>query len=400
MKLNAQMILSVGLLMLSFAGLLCGVGVAADGKADVNPLNPLAVIDDPFAGEYEGNGMSVVVREASKAGQYVGEFTRGNKTYPMTAKRDGDTLNGSFTVGEKSYQFYLKLEDDTLVFLTPLRLKRKQSADPARNNSNTKPTIGAKPNGSAVTDPIKGTGLETTTLKNLNWRRFGPGAFVVYENQSSENSVAGPTAKLIFDGMKGGNVMLQSMETVKGFQKYGELVPVFRRSQTISELNFKKIKTRPEKLILEDTTLDCEVTTYLFVQETQAVSTKAEVEIWRCKQIDLPAQSVEIVGGRIVIGSNVVVVKSHGSALLNTGKTDYRIKELKRVVQVGESKVTVATFVGNNEKSRPTSSTRSTQIVWVSNQVPGGIVQMKATSGSGIRKQTITQRAIAFGVKQ
>ena len=70
-----------------------GVAAAADEAADRK-----------FVGTYSGQGTSLTVK-ADGSGGYVGELSKGDMMFPVTASADGDTLDGQFLHAEERFPF-------------------------------------------------------------------------------------------------------------------------------------------------------------------------------------------------------------------------------------------------------------------------------------------------------
>ena len=88
---------------------------ATEPENPLAPLNPLAP-NDPFVGTFSDERLILTLQGSN--GQYSGELTFNNQTFPVGAQGSGNTLSGTFQSDGASFDFTATVEDEVLTFTT------------------------------------------------------------------------------------------------------------------------------------------------------------------------------------------------------------------------------------------------------------------------------------------
>ena len=94
---------------------------AASGGPSTQPAT-VPTTTASYAGTFSNDKLTVALGVApldkAKAGEYVGTFTLGGKTYDATASQKGGALAGTFRAGGNPFQFTATLEDGGIQLLS------------------------------------------------------------------------------------------------------------------------------------------------------------------------------------------------------------------------------------------------------------------------------------------
>lgn len=80
-----------------------------------NPLDP----GDPLEGSWTGQDVSMRIEAGAES--YTGVITRGQNSFPFTARADGHKLEGTFRAGENAFDFTATLNGERLALTTGAR---------------------------------------------------------------------------------------------------------------------------------------------------------------------------------------------------------------------------------------------------------------------------------------
>ena len=173
--------------------------VAADTAADAG-----------FAGTYRGDSTALTIQPDASGG-YVGELSKGDLKFPVTAAAEGETLTGRFVHAEESFPFTVTRSGDAYQFKTggtalPLTFTpAAKPGDGGTTNPFEKPAAGPtnpfeKSGGASSETPAKETtitGAEPATLQGA-WTdgtyvmEFQPGGAVrVYATANPQQAMTG-----------------------------------------------------------------------------------------------------------------------------------------------------------------------------------------------------------------
>ena len=387
---------------------------------DVTP-NPLTEVD-PFAGEYEGDEVIVVVKVAGDG--YVGEIRRAGRSFPLKAVREGKQLTGTFTHESTSFKFTAGFEGQTLHLTSGTKsflLNRKDASAvvplPSPTPAPPKPPISVptptpapapgpsprdpapKPKRAATPLPVDYARLSSQQLADAVWSRFPAGAFVVMEETATSSQSIGSTVrrKMHYTGAPQGVPVVRSQRWDGRQWGHAEpSAPARDECRRVDELKYTKGPSRAETITVAGTALPCEVTKYTGESVVKDGAIQLTLEVWRSRGVDHPAFMLDLPTQRMVVEPDIVRITIESDFKGLKATMDLKIETLEREVRVGDLTVACTVMKGVATSDQVTSKSVLTTEYWLSHQVPGGVVRKAEKEEIGQRYRALERNAVEF----
>ncbi len=382
-------------------------------KAPPNPLTrkpPNPLLNDPFVGEFEGEGMTVILKSAADG--YEGEIRRAGQTFPLKAKRKDKQVTGAFTLDAFSYDFSIALDGASLRFITdekPFTLKRKEQAptppavgetpskrlpdpivrvpDPLPPPVAPEPTKGPKTLLAPPAAKIDYATLPVEKMRLLTWSRFPAGTAAEFEMVAATTSVItdAERRRATWEGVIQGkaSLKLQNLLTDGWTKRVDHPIPT-ESAERIDDLGFTSGEPKDETLAIEGANLRCRRTTYTAQGEGQAGPMTVTVDIWRSGEIDIPTLSIDLPQKRLLVEPDMAKVQVTVD-FKNGGKAEMsqQIESLRRDFRIDGRTVSCALVTTRNVIAKGTARIERTGEHLLTHQVPGGAAQSIQTENRG-----------------
>ncbi|MEX2215666.1 MAG: hypothetical protein WD768_16255 [Phycisphaeraceae bacterium] len=413
----------------AFVGAAEGPAKEAEAEA-ANPLttpaNPLTDVD-PFAGEFEGDELIVVVKVSGDG--YVGEIRRAGRSFPMKAVREGKQMVGSFSFEKSSFRFTARFDGQSLSLHSgdkDFTLKRRvpDGAAPATPDPTPTPPEPALPHPAPTVprpDPapvrpapatetpaerlsaIDYSKLNSEALRDLAWTRFPAGTYAVFEEVFSTPNTIGVSArqKLVYSGFIDDKPAFRGHLFENGlWQAEGQLLPPRTdKGYRIQEMGYTPGDTRSESLTVGEKTLQCDCTRYSTEANIFGEPMTIQIEVWRSRESDHPAMVMDLPDKRLLVEPNVARVIASGEH--KTAKVVLDLKlDARKEMKIGRITVMCDVLKGTSTLERLGEKTDLYTEHWLSHQIPGGIAKTIEDQVVGKRAKRRSSSVVEFGVSK
>jgi len=453
---------NVASLLLLALVLACAVSLhahAEDLKAPAatssNPLveddtpNPLLEDEDPFIGIYEGANMTVQMA-AGKDATLIGTVKKGGRSFPLSAKREGQSLKGLFSHNDKHFAFTAALEGSTLLFTTSDRVFKldRQQAKPVapapaaplpaiepvprppqfvpKSEAPAKPvTPGAPamtvplapppapptvpatkdtPDARGMPDPADPSVIPVFPVPKgakanpgKAWAGFPNGTYVVMEEVVARDNRLPISNRwaLVLQTVEGGKEMiLPHKQDGMQWVPLGKPEAWLGNGSTAQELGFKPGETSTQALSVGPSKIECTVTQYTLAVLKAGVMHSSKLELWTAPSLAFPSQSMNLPEGVLRIEGSIVRMVRTGD---DGTKVDFGLAAVDQPLRIGETDLLVALFKGT-ATTAPKGRLDITMERYLSPQVPGGIAKLQVIAQIGETRTTTTGNAVEIGM--
>ncbi len=420
---------------------------AADNPlADGEPVNPLLEEDEPFVGTFKGQGMSVQIR-TGKDGSLEGTVQKGTRTFPLAAKRQGQSLTGHFTHNENHFTFIATLEGKTLLFTSSdrlFKLTRDEAAaaaipaipvpapvpapppvpvpapaptptpsvplpkPPTPTPTPTTPDGEGPPKPAGpppfVSNPAAAAQLIPKGAKanpGKSWAGFPTGTYVMMEEESTKPNEL-PTVNrsvLVFFGTDNGKeLILPHQFNGTRWAPIGVPSPWLGGGKTPVELGYKPGQPTIETLNVKGVGISAIVTPYSRQDPGNGGKImNAQLQVWTVKDFEFPSQPVILPEGVLRVEGPIVRVVRTGD---DGTSLDFQLVATNVPHRIGQVDITLSVFQGKGAANTPQGKLEVNIERALSPQVPGGMVKMNVETLLGGNLYLTKGAAIEVGMSK
>ena len=402
------------------------------------PVNPLLEDDEPFVGTFKGQNMSVQIRMGND-GKLEGTVQKGTRSFPLTAKRQGQSLTGHFTHNENHFTFSATLEGKTLLFTSSDRLFKLTREEPAAaaipgipvpapvpppvpapapaptaaiplpKPPTPTPPDGEGPPKPAAPPPFVSNAAAAAQLipkgakahPGKSWAGFPTGTYVMMEEESTKPNELPSVSRsvLVFFGTDNGKeLILPHQFNGTRWAPIGVPSPWLGGGKSPVELGYKPGQPTVETLNVKGVGISAIVTPY--TRQGPGNGGKllnASLQVWTVKDFEFPSQPVILPEGVLRVEGPIVRVVRTGDD--GTG-LDFQLVATNVPHRIGQVDITLSVFQGKGVAITPQGKLEVTIERALSPQVPGGMVTMNVESMIGGNVYLTKGAAIEVGMSK
>ncbi|MEX2212951.1 MAG: hypothetical protein WD768_02410 [Phycisphaeraceae bacterium] len=380
---------------------------ATNPLAEGEPVNPLLEDDEPFVGVFQAENMTVHVRQG-KEGALEGTVKKGERVFPLTAKREGETLKGYFSHNGNNFTFTATLEGKTLLFTSADRLF-KLTRDAKAVASVPAPTPPVDPVDPAPGPPaptfVPGNDPKSLIPKGAKaeagkaWAGFPNGTYVMMEEVVTNPGQLPVTSRAVyvFRGLEVGKEMIQPHEfNGKSWAPIGQPVAWLGKGQSPQELGFVAGQSAADAIEMKGVPIACIVTPYSREEKGQGGKIlTSQLKVWTAKGYAFPSQPMILPEGVLRVEGDIVRITRTGD---DGTELDFQLAATNVPYRLGRHDIVVSTFKGIGSSMTPQGKLQVTLERSLSPQVPGGMAAMKVDTTIGEKVYRTRGGAVEIGM--
>ncbi len=231
------------------------------------------------------------------------------------------------------------------------------------------------------------------------WANFGVGSWVVvHTTMSGPKQSTEQRLKMIIVRKKEGRPVVGVARQING-----KFEPRFRTGQQVMgfsprKLGMAQVKTTGGRHTIDGRRYDCTVKTYHV--EDAAHQLSRTLKLWYARGVQLPYREIIVdQGANVALAGDVV--KAEYEVKLAKRSTSYSLEvtSLNDPLNVGSDRLQCAVEKGTAQRTEDDQHSKIKSQRWISDRVPGHVVQMRGTVDVNGAKFEKTQRVEAFEVK-